>query len=254
MRAMLLAAGIGSRLRPLTDTVPKPLIEVAGRPMIAFPLELVRDAGIVEVVINLHHLGDQVRQQLGDGREYGVRIVYSREDPILDTGGAIAAAREFLDGDTFVVLNADTFIDLRLRDVIDFHRRHRATATMVLRPDPEAARRDRIRIDASHRIRRIFDQPSAPDASRAADGLNANVADEELPTPFMYAGVLILEPRVFSFMPAGVYSLTRDVWPRLLAAAEPLYGYVHDGYWRVLDTFADLAAGRREIQARLENR
>jgi NDP-sugar pyrophosphorylase family protein len=254
MRAMILAAGMGTRLRPLTDSVPKPLIEVAGRPMIGFPLGLVRDAGIAEVVINLHHLSEQIRDRLGDGRTYGVRIVYSEEDPILDTGGAIAAAREFLDGDTFVVLNADTFIDLRLQDVIDFHRHHHATATMVLRPDPEAVRRDRIRIDASQRIWRIFDQPGwggpqtgdppHPHARRA----------EELPTPFMYAGVMVFEPRAFAYMPPGVYSLTRDVYPRLLAAGEPLYGYIHHGYWRVLDTFEDLAAGRREILERLQDR
>src|SRR5262249_8423600 len=106
MRAMILAAGKGTRLRPLTDTVPKPLLEVAGRPMIALPLDLLRAAGIRDVVINLHHLGGQLRAALGDGSAYGVRITYSEEDPILDTGGAIAAARDFLIGDTFVVLNA----------------------------------------------------------------------------------------------------------------------------------------------------
>ena len=107
MRAMILAAGKGTRLRPLTDSTPKPLIDVVGRPMIAFPLELLRRAGICEVVINLHHLGDKIRAALGDGSAYGVRITYSVEDPILDTGGAIEAAREFLCDGTFVVANAD---------------------------------------------------------------------------------------------------------------------------------------------------
>ena len=238
MRAMILAAGKGMRLRPLTDAVPKPLLEVAGRPMIAFALQLLRDAGIREVVVNLHHLGTQIRRQLGDGSAYGVRIVYSEEDPILDTGGALAAARTFLDGDTFVVLNADTFIEVRLQEVIDFHRRRGATATMVLRADSE--RNDRIRIDASQRIRRIFDQPQP-----------AGGESDELSTRFMYAGVLVFEPRVFTYLPPGVYSITRDVYPRLLAAGEPLYGYVYQGYWRVLDTPEDLSAGRHEIPARL---
>ena len=104
---MILAAGKGTRLRPLTDAIPKPLIDVAGEPMIAFPLRLLRAAGIEEVVINLHHLGDQIRRTLGDGRAYGVRITYSEENPILDTGGAIAAVRRFLEHDTFVVLTQD---------------------------------------------------------------------------------------------------------------------------------------------------
>jgi len=240
MRAMVLAAGKGTRLRPLTDTVPKPLVEVAGRPMVAYPLEVLRQAGIEEVVINLHHLGGQIRTALGDGQAYGLRIIYSEEDPILDTGGAIAAAREYLAGDTFVVLNADTFIDVRLQEVIEFHRRHDALATMVVRADPDATRKDDIRIDADGRMRRILGH-SHPASSAAS----------ALPRLF-YAGIQVFAPRVFDFLPAGVYSITRDVYPRLLAADEPLYGYLHTGYWRILDTPGDLAAGRREIAARLQ--
>jgi NDP-sugar pyrophosphorylase family protein len=233
---MILAAGKGTRLRPLTDTVPKPLLEVAGRPMIAFPLHLLREARIDEVVINLHHLGQQIRHRLGDGSAYDMRITYSEEDPILDTGGAIAAAREFLGRGTFVVLNADTVIDLRLRDVIDFHRQHRATVTLVVRPDPDAARHDAIALDAMQRMRSIL-------GHRHGGGTGAAAAANRM----MYAGVMVLEPRVFGYMGEGVFSITRDVLPRLLAADEPLYGYVHAGYWRVLDTPADLAAGRVEL-------
>jgi mannose-1-phosphate guanylyltransferase len=229
---MILAAGKGTRLRPLTDTTPKPLLDVAGRPMIAFPLEMLRQAGVREVVINLHHLGDQIRAALGDGDKLGVRITYSEENPILDTGGAIAAARPFLSGDTFIVLNADTVIDLQLRAVIDFHRQHGATATMVLRPDPEAVRYGLIEVDETQRIRRFLGFPAE--------------AEGRL-TPLMFAGVHVFEPRLFEYMQPGVYSITRDVYPRLLAAGEPLYGYMHRGYWRVLDTPRDLAAGRREI-------
>jgi NDP-sugar pyrophosphorylase family protein len=234
MRAMILAAGKGTRLRPLTEAVPKPLLDVAGQPMIAFPLGLLRSAGIEEVVINLHHLGGQIRSRLGDGSAHGVRISYSEEDPILDTGGAIAAAREFLAGDTFAVLNADTVIDLQLRDVIAFHREQRALATMVLRPDPDAVRKDAIGIDAAQRLRCILGHPAGVEPGGAAGRL-------------MYAGVMVFEARVFDYLPRGVYSITRDVYPRLLDAGEPLYGYVHRGYWRVLDTPADLEAGRREI-------
>jgi NDP-sugar pyrophosphorylase family protein len=239
MRAMILAAGKGTRLRPLTDTVPKPLLEVAGRPMIAFPLQLLREAGIEEVVINLHHLSEQIRNGLGDGSAYGVRIAYSEEDPILDSGGAIAAAKEFLCGGTFVVLNADTAIDLRLRDVIDFHRQHQATATMVVRQDPDAARHDAIMLDASHRMHSILGHD---------DGTNA--VPDGPGNRMMYAGIMVLEPRVFDHMGQGVFSITRDVFPRLLAAGERLYGYIHEGYWRVLDTLTDLAAGREELAQR----
>jgi NDP-sugar pyrophosphorylase family protein len=236
MRAMILAAGKGTRLRPLTDSTPKPLVDVAGRPMIAFPLELLRRAGIDEVVINLHHLGDKIRAALGDGSAYGVRISYSVEDPILDTGGAIEAARTFLAGGTFAVANADVVIDADLRHVIEFHRQHGATVTMVLRPDPQAERKDDIGIDATCRVRRFLGR----------DYEAAGTTGER----FLFASVHLFEPRVFDYLRPGVYSITRDIYPRLLAAGEPVYGYVHCGYWRVLDTPQDLEAGRRELGGR----
>lgn len=234
MRAMILAAGKGTRLRPLTESVPKPLVEVAGRPMIAFALQLLRQAQIREVVINLHHLGHQIRTALGDGTRYGVRITYSEEDPILDTGGAIEAARAFLRDDTFVVANADVVIDVPLQGVIAFHRRRGALATLVLRPDPEAERRDDIGIDAAQRIRRFLGRPYGDAPPDGADR-------------YLFASVHVFEPRVFDYMRPGVYSITRDIYPRLLAAGEPILGYVHHGYWRVLDTPHDLRAGREEL-------
>src|SRR5262245_26948844 len=236
MRGMILAAGKGTRLRPLTDTVPKPLLEVAGRPMITFPLQLFSDAGIKEVMINLYHLGEQIRSRLGDGSAYGLRITYSEENPILDTGGAIAAAREFLNGDTFVVVNADTVIDVQLTKVIDFHHRRGGVATMVLRPDPDAVRQDDIGMDAAQRVRRFLGRTYG------------SIGDPM--ERWMFPGVHVFEPRVFAYLPTGVYSVTRDVYPRLLAVGEPVYGYPHHGYWRVLDTPGDLAEGRREIEAR----
>jgi len=240
MRAMILAAGKGSRLQPLTDTTPKPLIEVAGRPMIAFALKLVQEAGIHEVVINLHHLGGQIRTALGDGRAYGVHISYSVEDPILDTGGGIAQARELLAGERFVLLNSDVCIDIALASVIEFHQERGALATMVLRPDPDAARYGIIEVDRTQRIRRFL--------GKTAAGAPPPTADL---TPLMYTGIIVFEPTVFRYFPPGIYSLTRDVFPRMLDAGEALFGYVHHGYWRILDTPHDLAAGRADLALRL---
>lgn len=242
MRAMILAAGKGTRLRPLTDATPKPLLEVAGRPMIAFPLKLVREAGIEAVVINLHHLGEQIRDTLGTGAQYGVHITYSAEDPILETGGGIAACREALGDEAFVVLNADTYLEIRLAEVIAFHESRRALVTMALRPDPDVARYGAIEIDETQRVRRFLGHNAVP-----APGVSEPL------TALMYAGVMVLEPRIFSFLPAGIYSITRDVFPRLLQAGEAIYGYVYSGYWRVLDTPEDLTAGRREIPPRLHH-
>lgn len=232
---MILAAGFGSRLRPLTDRTPKALIPVAGKPLIAFPLALLREAGIREVLINLHHLGGQIRAALGDGSAYGVSIQYSEEHPILDTGGAIKKAEPFLRGDTFVVLNADTIIDLRLADLIEWHRRKRGLATMVLRPDRDVARYGTIEIDGTGRIRRFL-------------GVPARV--EEPLLSLMFAGVHVFEPRVFEHMEGGRFGITRLTYPKMLAEGHPLFGYVFHGYWRVLDTHAGLAEGRWDLTCR----
>lgn len=236
---MILAAGFGKRLQPLTDSCPKPLIDVGGQPMIAYPLALVRQAGIREVAINLHHLGEQIRETLGHGENYGVRITYFEENPILDTGGAVAAARSFLEGEDFVVLNADTVTDLPLIDMIAVHRQCRALATMFLRPDPEAARYGLIEIDADRRIQRFLGEPA-----RAPEPLTA----------LMFGGVHVLSPDVFTYMSPGIYGITRRTYPRMLAAGEPLYGYVYDGYWQLLDTHAGLAAGRAALARRRGDR
>jgi NDP-sugar pyrophosphorylase family protein len=229
---MILAAGFGSRLRPLTDRLPKPLIEVAGKPLIAYPLALVRAAGIRDVVVNLHHHGAALRAALGDGAAYGVSIRYSEEDPILDTGGGILHARHLLGDERFVVLNSDSIIDLDLRRLIAWHRAQGATATMVLRPDREAARYGLIEIDRAHRVRRFLGRPAH--------------VDEPL-TALMFAGVHVFEPEVFRHMASGAFGVVRQTYPALLAAGCLVSGYVHDGYWRVLDTHAGLAEGRYDF-------
>jgi NDP-sugar pyrophosphorylase family protein len=229
---MVLAAGFGSRLRPLTDSVPKPLVPVGAHPMIAYPLAVLRAAGIREVLVNLHHLGDQIRAALGKGEQYGVSISYSAEDPILDTGGAIQKAMEFFGDETFVVINADILIDLPLAEVIAWHRQREAVATMVLRPDPQATRYGVIEIDGHSRIRRFLGRPVDVDTELRA---------------LMFAGVHVFDPRVFDFMEPGRFGINAITYPRMLAAGCPLFGYAFEGYWRVVDTHAGLAEGRWDM-------
>ncbi len=236
MRAMILAAGFGSRLRPLTDRIPKPLVTVGGHPLIAYPLALLRAAGIREVIVNLHHRGNALRAALGDGAAYGMAITYSEEPAILDTGGGIRQAQAFLGGDRFVVLNSDCVMDLDLRALIAWHAHRRALATMVLRRDRDVARYGAIEIDADQRIRRFLGQPA---------GLAAAL------TPLMFTGVHVFEPAVFDHMAQGRFGITRQTYPAMLAAGCALFGYVFDGYWRVLDTHAGLAEGRHDLATRV---
>ncbi|MBI3247941.1 MAG: NDP-sugar synthase [Deltaproteobacteria bacterium] len=232
MRAMILAAGFGTRLQPLTQTMPKALVPVAGRPLIEYSLLFLRSQGITEVVINLHHLGEAIRATLGDGSRCGMQIFYSPEDPILEAGGGIKNAQPLLDGETFIVLNCDTILDLDLYAALAFHRHHRAAVTLILRPDAEVEQYGVLETNAQGQIRRIRD--------------HVLVSNEER-TRYMFTGLQILEPRIFDFMPdVRPFSTTRETYPRMMHAGEALYGFVHTGPWMVVD---DEAGRTRATQA-----
>ena len=248
MKAMVLAAGLGTRLRPLTLDRPKPLVEVHGRPLIAYNLLLLRRYGITQVIINLHHRGEALRAALGDGSAFGVEIVYSPEDPLLDTGGAIKNAQALLEADDFLVLNGDTIIDVRLDELIAAHRARAAAATLVLRRDPEQARYGLIEVDAGDRIRRFLGH-TATSGQAATSG--APVVTPQSLTAYMFAGVHVLSPRVFDYMPSvRAFGITRETYPAMLAADEPLHGFRFAGFWRVIDTAADLERALAELGER----
>ena len=232
-RAMVLAAGRGTRLAPITDTTPKPLVPVAGRPLLEHILEFLRAGGVREVVVNLHHLGHAIERHLGDGSRFGVRVRYSWEDPILDTGGGIKHAEPLLAGEPFVVINGDSLLELRLRDVVEYHQARRAVATMVVRPDPVAERYGLIELDADDRVRRVVGLPG------------------EVPGPlrgFMFPGLHVFEPGIFAWMDENTAcSVIRVTYPRLLRAGAPVYGFVTHARWVTIDTPQALAAADREL-------
>ncbi|MBY0275716.1 NDP-sugar synthase [Candidatus Binatia bacterium] len=241
-RAMILAAGRGTRLRPLTDVTPKPMIEVAGRPLIAYSLGLLRAHGIRDAVVNTHHLGDRLQAALGDGRAWGVRVHYSHETELLDTGGGIRAAKPLLDAllppgvdpadAPIVILNGDVVSDVPLRDVVRFHRERRALATFVLRDDPQAAAYGLFGCDDEGRIRRFLGK-GAP-----AKGLVER----------MFASVHVLDPRMLELMPAGrPFHTMRELYPALFARGERFFGYRYDGPWYAADTPDDLAFTRAAL-------
>src|SRR3989449_1523283 len=130
MKAMVLAAGLGTRLRPLTDTLPKPLLPVAGRPLLEWNLLLLKRHGITEVIINLHHLGEQIVRALGDGARLGLRLAYSHEPTLQGTGGGIKQAAPFLKDGPFLVLNGDTLSDCDLMALIAAHRADRKSTRL----------------------------------------------------------------------------------------------------------------------------
>ena len=227
MKAMVLAAGQGTRLRPLTDTQPKALVPVGGRPMIEYCLLLLRHYGIRDIVINLHHHGEDIENRLADGRRLGLQISYSVEPELLDTGGGLLKAKPFLQNDTFIVINTDVLIDLHLDELLEFHQNQQASATLVLRPDKDADQYGSMDIDEEGRICRFLDtrQPvQSPGPIRK----------------LMFTGVQVLEPKIFDYMDTAMtahkFSTTRETYPRMLADGQPLYGFCFDGFWQDLGT------------------
>lgn len=246
MKAMVLAAGQGTRLHPLTEHTPKALVPVAGRPMIEYSLLLLKRYGIRDIIINLHHLGDQIESYLGDGKQWGLQITYSKEPELLDTGGGLLKAKPFLQDGTFIVINTDVLIDLSLSDLVAFHEKNCAVATLVLRPDPLADQFGSMEIDGDGRIRRFLQTWTA--------ATELSVPTTEL----MFTGVQVLEPRVFDYMAPDdtlrKFSTTKDTYPRMLLHQERLFGFRFGGFWqdvgttsRIKEAEDSLAAGKARL-------
>ena len=218
MKAMLLAAGRGERMRPLTDTLPKPLVPVGGRPLIAWHLAAFARAGIPEVVINLSWLGELLRAALGEGREYGVSITYSEEGPVpLETGGGIFRAVPLLGPGPFLVVNADIWTD------IDF-------GHLALEPDAHA---------------HLVLIPNPPHHPRGDFGLDGDLVVNRDTDRFTYSGVGVYRPEFFGGCTAERFPLL-PLLNRAIAERRAR-GHVHRGDWCDVGTAERLA----KLKARL---
>ena len=212
-KAMVLAAGLGTRLRPLTETLPKPLVEIAGRALIDHVLDRLGDAGIKEVVVNTHHLADKVENHL-EGRS-SPKIRLSPEKELLETGGGVAKALAMLGSQPFFVVNVDA---LWLNGPFDALRRMAATW--------DDGRMDGLLL--LHSTVDAYGYQGVGDFCAAGDGLLTRRPEGEV-SPWLFTGIQILHPRLFADEPGGVFSLN-VLYDRAMEA-ERLYGAVHDGEW-----------------------
>ncbi len=219
MQALILAGGEGTRLRPLTSTVPKPVVSLAGRPFITFMLEWLRSHGVDEAILSCGFMAEGVREVLGDGRALGVTLRYVEEPEPLGTGGALKFAQERLH-DRFLMLNGDVLTDIDLTAQLAQHERTGARATLALIgvDDPSAYGLVRRRADLS--VSEFLEKPNA----------------DEIDTNLVNAGAYVLERSVLDeIAPAGTRSsIERDVFPRLVNHG--LYGYEASGYWLDIGT------------------
>jgi mannose-1-phosphate guanylyltransferase len=218
VQALILAGGEGTRLRPLTTTVPKPVVPLVDRPHMAFQLEWLRGHGVDDVVMGCGHLASGVRNVLGDGSAYGVRIRYVEEPEPLGTGGALKFAEELLD-ERFLMLNGDVVTDMDVSAQVALHERSGATATLGLVPVDDPSRYGLVRLDDDGAVREFVEKPSM----------------DEIDTNTISAGAYVLERSVLEMLePGRPASIERDVFPRLVG--EGLYACVHEAYWKDIGT------------------
>lgn len=220
---MILAAGYGTRLRPLTASLPKPLVPVANRPLLWYILMCLRTAGIREIIINLHYHGEQIRKWLGTGDPFGVKVTYSEESEILGSAGGVRRVRDFFGDEPALIVHGDLLFDVDLGDVIRYHLSRQAHATLVLHPAYHRFSYGTIKVNTHGEIAQFVNH-QAPWVSG----------------PLMetiFAGVQILDPLVLERIPVDRFAvLTTDLYPRLLTPASRFCGYLTQGYWSDIGT------------------
>ncbi len=233
MKAMVLCAGLGTRLRPLTNTWPKPAMPLLAGPLLRYALATLRNAGLTGVGINTHHL-PEVMAATARAELPSVHVVHEAGE-IQGTGGGIRGLKDFLRDDDFVVLNGDVLFSVDLKPIIAAHRASKAAATMVLLPMPEGEKYNAVELDDARLVRRI--------AGLGTSGLKLS--------GWHFTGVHVCSPRVFDFMsPAGPEDINRDVYVKMIAQGLEVRGHVlraEDVYWSDLGTPQRYAATHQHL-------
>lgn len=231
MKAVVMAGGEGSRLRPLTIGRPKPMVPMVSKPVMGHILDLLKRHGITEVVVTLHFMPEAIQSYFGDGHSLGMEIHYAIEETPLGTAGSVKNAQEYLD-DTFLIISGDAVTDINLEQVIAFHQAKKAEATITLYRVPNPLEYGVIITDADGRITQFLEKPSWGEV--ISDTVNT--------------GIYVIEPAVLDLIEAGVPTdWSKDVFPQLLKTGRALYGYVADGSWTDVGDIAEYMRANSDV-------
>ncbi|MGQ0541310.1 MAG: sugar phosphate nucleotidyltransferase [Blastocatellia bacterium] len=231
MKAMILAAGFGTRLFPLTIDRTKPAIPFLGKPLVGYVAEYVAKYGFTDVIVNLHHQPQSVIEALGDGSMFGVRIQYTLEEPdILGTAGALDNAREHLENEAFLIVNGKIISDIDISGAVETHKKSCAIATLVLKENVKRERFTEVLTENGF-VTGFggFAMPLTEEEIRNSQS--------KIHTPLMFTGIHILEPQVFDYIQRGVYSdIVPHVYKPALENGEKIAAHITDGNWFELST------------------
>lgn len=217
MKAVVMAGGEGSRLRPITSNRPKPLVPICNVPIMEHILELLKRHGMTHVISTLHYLADEIQGTFGDGSDYGVQMDYSIEDTPLGTAGSVKKAEDLLRGtEPFLIISGDALTDCDLTKAVAYHKSKGSLATLILYRVPTPLDFGVVITDDDGRVVRFLEKPGWSEVF--SDTVNT--------------GMYILEPEIFDYMEQGNnYDWSGDIFPRLLEEGKPMYGYVMEEYW-----------------------
>ncbi|MCW5934521.1 MAG: mannose-1-phosphate guanyltransferase [Fimbriimonadia bacterium] len=239
MKAVVMAGGEGTRLRPITANRPKPLVPIANRPIMEHIVLLLKHQGVQEIVVTLHYLADEIQGYFGDGSDWGVKMHYSLEDTPLGTAGSVKQAEEHLKDGSFLIISGDALTDVDLEPAIQFHKERGSLATLILARVHNPLEFGVVITSEDGRILRFLEKPSWSEVF--SDTVNT--------------GMYILEPEIFDYMePNKPYDFSQDLFPLLLREGKPMYGYVMHEYWsdvgslqQYRDAQEDLLMGKVEL-------
>ncbi|WP_018133139.1 sugar phosphate nucleotidyltransferase [Effusibacillus pohliae] len=239
MKAVIMAGGKGTRLRPLTCHLPKPMVPLLGRPCMEYSIDLLKRYGITEIAITLQYLPQVIKNHFGDGSEYGVRLHYFEETSPLGTAGSVKNAEEFLD-ETFLVISGDALTDFDLNRAIAFHQAKQAIGTLVLTQVDVPLEYGVVMTEQDGRIIRFLEKPSWSEVF--SDTVNT--------------GIYVLEPEILKLFERGQeFDFSKDLFPLVMGKNLPLYGYVAEGYWSDIGNLAqyrqtqfDMLDGRVDVK------
>ncbi len=215
MKAVIMAGGEGSRLRPLTCNRPKPMVPIANRPVMEHIIELLKKYGIKDIAVTLQYMPEIIKDYFGDGSEFGVNLNYYIEDVPLGTAGSVKNAEEFLD-EPFIVISGDALTDINLDKALEFHRKREAVATLVLKKVESPIEYGVVVTDKAGKITRFLEKPSWGEVF--SDTVNT--------------GIYVLNPEILGYIkPNQMFDFSKDVFPELLKENRPMFGFVTENYW-----------------------
>jgi mannose-1-phosphate guanylyltransferase/phosphomannomutase len=229
VKAFILAAGAGTRLRPLTYECPKPMISLLNKPVIEHTINNLKKHNVDSIMMNLHTLPKMITDYFGNGERFGVDINYSMEETLLGTAGGLKKCKRFFDS-TFIVMSGDGLSNIDLSKAVEFHKKKKSLATMVLKKIETKFPYGITLTDRFSKIVNFVEKPTW--GSVFSDTVNT--------------GIYIFEPEIFRYIPEGFYDFGKDLWPKLLKLKKNIYAYLMNDYWTDIGNIEEYKNGVKD--------